>query len=112
MVRAREKWSRCMQSKGYRYQESGQIDEYLLQRFRQIVGPWARSMITVPPATGARYDRVALAALQREEVKVVNADLECEQREIMPVERTVRPQYEDEFRRQNKALLVRVPPAG
>ena len=38
----------------------------------------------------------------------MNADLECEKREITPVEQVVRPQYEKEFRRQNSALLDRV----
>lgn len=108
MVRALEKWSRCMQAKGYRYQESGQIDEYLLKRFREIVGAAARPMLTALPDPSASYDRVALTDLQREEVKVVNADLECEQSEITPVEREVRPQYEQEFRKQNGKLLVRV----
>jgi hypothetical protein len=108
MVKALEKWSQCMQAKGYRYQESGQIDEYLLKRFREIVGPAARPMLTALPDPSASYDRAALAELQREEVKVVNADLECEKSEITPVEREVRPQYEQQFRKQNKALLVRV----
>jgi hypothetical protein len=33
---------------------------------------------TAPPARGTSYDRAALAALQREEVKVANADMACE----------------------------------
>ena len=68
-------------------------------------------MLVALPA-GTSYDRAALADLQREEVKVVNADLECEKSEITPVERVVRPQYEKEFRRQNRSLLARVRPVG
>ena len=43
-------------------------------------------------------------------MKVANADLACEKQEITPVELVVRPQYEEVFRKQNRALLVRVKP--
>jgi hypothetical protein len=111
MVKATEKWSACMADRGYRYEESDAIDEHLLKRFRAIVGPGARAMLVSLP-TGTSYDRAALVRLQREEVEVVNADLECERSEITPVERVVRPQYEQEFRRENRALLARLPPVG
>jgi hypothetical protein len=111
MVKATEKWSACMADKGYRYEESDAIDEDLLKRFRAIVGPGARAMLVSLPA-GTSYDRGALAQLQQQEVQVVNADLDCEKKEITPVERVVRPQYEKEFRQQNRALLARVPPVG
>ena len=111
MVKATEKWTACMADKGYRYEESDAIDEDLLKRFRAIVGPGARAMLVSLPA-GTTYDRAALADLQRAEVQVVNADLECEKSEITPVERVVRPQYEKEFRQQNRSLLARVPPVG
>jgi len=67
---------------------------------------------TAPPDPGTSYDRAALAALQRDEVKVANADHECEKQEITPVELVVRPQYEEVFRKENRALLVRVKPLG
>jgi hypothetical protein len=108
MVKATERWSSCMRDKGYDYQESDAIDEDLLKRFRAIVGPGTRSGAIAPGNPGATYDKAALLALQREEVKVVNADLECERQEITPVENKVRPQYENEFRRENSALLTRV----
>jgi hypothetical protein len=111
MVKATEKWSACMADRGYRYEESDAIDEDLLERFKAIVGPGARAMLVALPA-GTSYDRAALAELQHEEVRVVNADLECEKREIAPVERVVRPQYEKEFREQNRSLLARVPAVG
>jgi hypothetical protein len=75
-----------MQAKGYRYAESDEIDEGQLKRFKAIVGPGARPLATKLPDPSTSYDRAALAELQREEVRVVNADLECEQREITPAE--------------------------
>jgi hypothetical protein len=111
MVKATEKWSACMTDHGYQYQESDAIDEDLLKRFRTIVGPGARPMLIALPDPGTSYDRAALAQLQREEVQVVNADLECEQREITPVEQVVREQYEKDFREQNRTLLARARPA-
>ena len=63
-------------------------------------------------AAGASFDQAALADLQREEVRIGTADLECEKQEIQPVERTVRPQYEDQFRKENQRLLARVRPAN
>ena len=112
MVKATEKWSACMADKGYRYGESDEINDDLLKRFRAIVGPGARPMLAALPDPSTSYDRAALAGLQREEVKVVNADLECEKREITPVEQVVRSQYEKDFRRQNRTLLARVRPVG
>ncbi len=112
MVRATEKWSACMAAKGYHYAESDAVDEDLLKRFKAIVGPGARAMATAPTDPARGYDHAALAALQREEVKVVNADIECEKREITPVEQTVRAQYEKEFRQQNRKLLARVRPVA
>jgi hypothetical protein len=63
---------------------------------------------TAPP--GTTFDKAALASLQREEVKVATADLACEKQEITPVEQTVRPQYEEAFRKENQRLLARVKP--
>ena len=62
--------------------------------------------------TEASYDRAALTELQQEEVRIANADLDCEKQEIQPVERDVRPQYEEEFRKENQQLLARVQPPG
>jgi hypothetical protein len=111
MVRANEKWAACMQEKGYRYEEPDAIDEDITERFTAIVGSGIRpGTSTIPPGTS--YDRAALTALQEEEVRIANADLECEKQEIEPVEREVRPQYEAEFRKQNQQLLARVRPAN
>jgi hypothetical protein len=111
MVNATEKWSACMTEKGYRYEEPDAIDEDLTKRFQSIVGQSVRPGATAP-APGTSYDKAALTQLQREEVKIANADLECEKQEITPVEQTVRPQYEAEFRKQNSNLLARVRPVG
>ena len=111
MVKATEKWSACMRDKGYKYDESDAIDEDLQRRFQAIVGVGVRPGATsVLPGTS--YDRAALVALQREEVKLGNADLACEKSEITPVEQKVRPQYEKEFHQQNSKLLEQVKPVG
>jgi hypothetical protein len=111
MVQANEKWSACMQEKGYRYEEPDAIDEDMTERFQAIVGSGIRpGTSTIPPGTS--FDRAALTALQEEEVRIANADLDCEQQEIEPVEREVRPQYEEEFRKENQRLLARLQPAS
>ena len=111
MVQANEKWTACMQEKGYRYEEPDAIDEDLTERFRSVVGAGIRPGTSTIPS-GASFDRAALTALQEEEVRIANADLDCEKQEIEPVEREVRPQYEEEFRKENQQLLARVRPAS
>ena len=112
MVRAVEKWSQCMADEGYRYTEPEEIDTDLIKRFQAIVGADVQPGATAPPTRGATYDRAALTALQREEVKIGNADLACEKRHIEPVELEVRPQYEETFRNQNRQLLNQVRPVA
>jgi hypothetical protein len=111
MVKATEKWSACMIDKGYRYDEPDAIDSDLEQRFHGIVGAGVRPGTSTPPP-GTSYDKVALTNLQRDEVKIANADLACEKQEITPVEQKVRPQYEADFRKQNSRLLARVKPVN
>jgi len=112
MVRAVEKWSKCMADQGYRYEEPEEIDTDMIKRFKAIVGAGVQPGATAPPTRGTTYDRAALAALQREEVKIANADLACEKRNITPVELEVRPQYEAAFRKQNRQLLDQVRPVA
>jgi hypothetical protein len=112
IVKAIESWTACMASEGYRYNDPEDIDGDLAKRFEQVVGVGVKPGATVPPDPGTSYDRAALAQLQQEEVKIGNADLKCEKENITPVESKVRPQYEDEFRQQNKQLLSRVRPLG
>jgi hypothetical protein len=111
MVRANEKWTACMLERGYRYEEPDEIDSDVEERFQAIVGSGVRPGTATPPQ-GVSYDRAALTELQREEVRIANADLDCEQQEIEPVEREVRPQYEEQFRNQNQRLLARVQSPG
>ena len=110
MVRAGEKWSACLADQGFRYAEQGDIEDDLTERFQAIVGADIAPGATTAPS-GLGYDRAALAALQQEEVRIGAADLECENREIDPVERVVRPEYEANFRKTNRRLITRVRPA-
>jgi hypothetical protein len=112
MVKAIEKWSACMQEQGFQYSDPEDIDGDILKRFEGIVGAGVRPGATVPPDQGTTVDRTALTELQQEEVRIANADLKCEKQEITPVETKVRPQYESEFRQQNKQLLSQVKPVG
>jgi hypothetical protein len=111
MIKAGEKWSACMAKEGYRYDEPDDIEEDLTERFQAIVGREVKPGATAPPSPDISYDRAALAALQREEVELGAADLECENRELDPVERVVRPQHEAIFRKSNRRLIARVRPA-
>jgi hypothetical protein len=112
MVRAIERWSKCMGDAGYRYEDPEEIDADLFRRTEKIVGPLPGQFAT-GPEPGKRpppYDRAALRTLQREEVQIARSDLACEEKHIAPVESKVRPQYEAEFRRDNRALMSRVRP--
>jgi hypothetical protein len=111
MVRAAEKWSACMAEKGFQYAEPDDIGDDLTKRFQAIVGSDVMPGATTPPDPNFSYDRAALAELQREEVRIGAVDLECENREIDPVERVVRPEYEADFRNSNRQLISRVRPA-
>ena len=111
MVRAAEKWSACMAAEGYQYDEPDEIEEDLTERFQAIVGNDVSAGATTPPSSDHTYDRAALAELQSEEVRIGGIDLACENREIDPVERVVRPEYEAIFRRTNQRLIERVRPA-
>jgi hypothetical protein len=112
MIKAVEKWSACMADKGFQYEEPDEIDEDITKRFRQVAGAGIRPGATKPADSGVKVDQAALTALQREEVKIGTADFDCEREEITPVEAVVRPQYEQDFRKQNRKLLVQVRPVG
>jgi hypothetical protein len=112
MVKAVERWTACMEERGYRYGEPEEIDSDLLERFHAIVGSGTQAGATALADPGATYDRARLAALKREEVKIARADLACEKREITPVELDVRPQYEAAFRDRNRRLISQVRPVA
>jgi hypothetical protein len=112
MVRAIERWSRCMGEAGFQYEEPEAVDSDLFQRMEKIVGPLPGQFAT-GPAPGEKptpYNRSNLAALQHEEVAIARADHRCELRHITPVEEQVAPQYSEEFRRQNAELISRLKP--
>jgi hypothetical protein len=112
MVRAVERWSRCMSAAGFQYEDPDAIDGQLTKRMEAIVGPIPGPFATGPAAgeTPQPYDRGALASLQRDEVAIARADSTCERRHITPVESVVRPQYEARFRERNQALISQVKP--
>lgn len=107
MVKAIKNWSQCMKKAGYDLEDPEQVDVVLKKKLDTIVGPSERQ--TAPGSEAPPYDRQALAALQREEVAMVRADVGCEKSEIAPVEEKVRPEYEREFREENAGLLKEVP---
>lgn len=112
MVRAIERWSRCMAENGFQYEEPEAIDSDLFERTEKIVGPLPGQFATGPPA-GEKpqpYNQAKLTALQREEVAIARADNRCELKHITPEEEKVAPQYSDEFRRQNADLISRLKP--
>ena len=107
IVAAVANWARCMRQSGFDLARPQDVDSSLHQRLEAIVGAAAASGAERRSARG--YDRAALAALQRQEVEMVAADLRCEKQHIHDVEQAVRPDYEEPFRAQNAALLQRVP---
>jgi hypothetical protein len=114
MVRGIEKWSSCMATAGYRYEEPEAIDTDLYARAAKIVGPLPGQFAT-GPAPGEKpppYDRAALSALQREEVAIAKADHSCENKFIAPVERKIAPRYQAQFRKQNQDLIAQIKPVG
>ena len=102
MVKAIAAWSKCMHGRGFDLEEPEQVDTTLKTQLDAIVGPSTQPL--------PDYDRAALAALQREEVHMVHADVACEEQHIEPVEAGVRAEYEAEFRKRNADLLNKVPP--
>jgi hypothetical protein len=114
MVRAIERWSKCMAADGFRYEEPEAIDSDLFQRMEKIVGPLPGQFATGPaPGEKARpYNRAKLAELQQQEVAIARADHRCEVEHITPVEEKVMPQYNEAFLRQNADLISRVKPVS
>jgi hypothetical protein len=112
MVRAIERWSRCVAKAGYQYEEPEAIDSDLFERMEKIVGPLPGQFATGPePGDKPEpYSQTKLTTLQQEEVAIARADHRCELEHITPVEEKVAPQYSDEFRRQNAELISRVKP--
>ena len=103
MVKVVREWTDCMREAGFpglTYQE--QVDAILEKKLEEIVDSPSDD-----PEGG--YDKAALAALQREEVAMVNADIACEEEHVEEVEGKVALEYEEAFREENTALLDKVP---
>jgi hypothetical protein len=109
MVEAIKGWAGCMRGKGFTgLKEPDDVDGRLEDKLEEIVGPTPRGGI---PTSTKSYDKAALAALQKEEVKLVGADIACEEEHIEEVEKKVRPEYEKKFQEENASLLAQVPKA-
>lgn len=105
MVAAVKEWSACMRAAGHDLARPDEVDSTLSAKLEAIVGPPERS------AAVAAYDQAALAALQREEIALVAADLACEEEHLSEVEDKVQVEAEEDFREENADLLARIPPA-
>ena len=111
MVKAIAQWSQCMREAGYPgLSEPDELDAVLEQKLEDIVGP-PEERKTPAPGQEPDFDRAALAALQREEVTMVAADIDCEKKHLAEVEEDVAVEYEREFREENADILVKVPSA-
>lgn len=109
MVKAVEKWSACMGDAGFTVSEPDEVDAILEGKLEAIVGPPEERVAPVP-GQEPPYDADALAALQREEVEMVAADVACEKKHLVGIEEQVTAEYEAEFREENADLLSKVPP--
>jgi hypothetical protein len=108
MVKAVKDWSACMRTKGFDgLNEQEEVDAVLKKKLEEIVGS-PRDLAGTDGAE-AGYDKALLAALQTEEVAMVNADTECENKYVEEVEDKVAEEYEAAFREENTALLSKVP---
>ena len=108
MVKVVKDWSACMREAGFDgLEEQEEVDAVLKEKLEAIVG----SPGDEAAAGGAEpeYDQAALAALQKEEVAMVNADIECEEEHVADVEEEVTKEYEETFREENSGLLAKVP---
>lgn len=108
MAAANKAWSACMSEDGYKnLVKPDEIDGVLEDKLEGVVGPAIRPGVgTTAPAD---YDKKALADLQRYEVAIVKADIECEEEHIEKVEEKVRKEYEQRFADENSAFLAGIP---
>jgi hypothetical protein len=107
MTKAINEWSACMREAGFDgLQEQEDVDDVLKTKLEDIVGSPEDNAST---GAEADYDKAALAALQKEEVAMVSADIACEVEHVEDVEEEVTAEYEETFREENTSLLARVP---
>ena len=108
MVKVVKDWSACMREKGFDgLEEQEEVDAVLKEKLEEIVGP--PGDLAGADSAEADYDKAALAALQKEEVAMVKADIECEKEHVEDVEEEVTAEYEADFREENSGLLAKVP---
>lgn len=108
MVKAITDWAGCMRDTGQpRFEKPDDVDGYLQDKLEEIVGPATRVGVG-GAGTTPNYDRAQLVKLQKEEVAIVKADLECEEKHIEPVEKGVRAEYERTFSQENADFLATV----
>jgi hypothetical protein len=108
MVKAVKDWSACMREKGFDgLEEQEEVDAVLQEKLEEIVGP-PGDLANADGAEGD-YDKAALAALQKEEVAMVTADIACEKEHVEDIEEKVTKEYEATFREENSGLLSKVP---
>jgi hypothetical protein len=108
MVEAVKDWSACMRQKGFDgLNEQEEVDAVLKKKLEEIVG--SPGDVAGSGGAEADYDKAALAALQKEEVAMVTADIACEEEHVEEVEDKVTEEYEAAFREENTALLSKVP---
>jgi hypothetical protein len=108
MVAAVKEWTACMREAGFDgLEEQEEVDAVLKEKLEEIVG----SPGDLARTGGAEvdYDKAALASLQKEEVAMVKADIECEEEHVADVEEKVTAEYEETFRQDNSGLLEKVP---
>ena len=105
MVKAVQAWSTCMREAGFDgLEEQEEVDDVLAKKLEDIIDSESAT------AGGeAEYDKAALAALQKEEVAMVAADIKCEEEHVADIEEKVAEEYEESFREQNTALLSKLP---
>jgi len=108
MVTAVKDWSACMREKGFDgLAEQEDVDAVLEKKLEEIVG--SPGDVASTDGAEADYDKAVLAALQKEEVAMVKADIECEEEHVEEVEDKVAAEYEEAFREENSSLLSKVP---
>jgi hypothetical protein len=99
MIKAEKAWTDCLQAAGFKYSTSDQVDEALRSRLKAIVG-------TTPGNTN--YDKVALAAVQQEELRTAEADWACEVKHKLPVEPKVVAAIEKAYFDAHPGLAAKV----
>lgn len=107
MAKANAAWAGCMRAAGHRFEKPDDVDGFLEEKLEDLVGPATKVGIGGGGAN-PKVDRPALVKLQKEEVAIVSADLECEEKHIADVEEAVRKEFERAFAQENAAFLATV----